>query len=78
MANDELLTTLEESFINKAGELMNLYKLICGHSATRQADMAEMCGHIHVIQQAVMAQAAARAYPELYRLAGETKRHAPA
>jgi hypothetical protein len=33
--------------------------------------MNEIIHHIHIIQHAIMAQAAARAYPERLRLLGE-------
>jgi hypothetical protein len=42
-----------------------------GDGPTRAADLAELTAAIHVIQRAVMAQAAARAYPGQYRPLGE-------
>lgn len=45
---------------------------VVGNGPTRQDDLIEVVAHIHALQHFVMAQAAARCYPDLYRLAGET------
>lgn len=47
---------------------------VVGDGPTRASDLQEVVHHIHALQHFVMAQAAARAYPDLYRLAGETLR----
>ena len=45
---------------------------VVGDGSTRAADLGEVVIHIHALQLFVMAQAAARCYPDLYRLAGES------
>ena len=44
---------------------------VIGRGPSRNADVAEFVHHVHAIQHTVMAQAAARAHPDLYRLLGE-------
>ena len=70
----ELLTKDEHEAITKAGQLYGLLCRIVGTGPTRGADLNELIPHIHAIQQAVMSQAAGRAYPMEYRLLGETLR----
>lgn len=69
-----LLTDAEKKVIEDAG---NLWMSICGvvgKESTRDADLKELIVHIHAIQRAVMANAAARAYPEEFRpLGGRVK-----
>lgn len=67
-----LLTIAEQNAIDQAAKLWNSLVGIVGHGPTRESDLGELCAHIHAIQHAVMAQAAARAYPNDYRLAGST------
>lgn len=67
-----LLTEHEHRVIALLGEAAALYgNHVCGGDVTRPADVAEFFGHVHDLQHAVMAQAAAREYPALYRLLGE-------
>lgn len=66
------LTPEEHTAIEKAGELWGDLCHIVGDGETRDADLAELIVHIHAIQHAVMAHAAARAYPTRYRLLGRT------
>lgn len=51
-----------------------LYNLLCrdviGDGPSRDGDCAELAAEIHTIQHRIMAQAAARAYPDRYRLMG--------
>ena len=68
----ELLTEDEHEAIKLAGELANLLKRIVAGGITQQADIVELITPIHVIQRAIMSQAAGRAYPKKYRLLGET------
>lgn len=67
----DLLTTKEKAVVEKAGELWGDLCRIVSDDVTRNADLAELIVHIHAIQRYVMAQAAARAYPEDYRLMGD-------
>lgn len=66
----ELLTPAEHAAVAQAAEL---WKTLCGIVAdgpARDGDLRELIFHIHAIQRTVLKQAAARAYPELYRLLG--------
>lgn len=45
---------------------------ITGDGPARGADLAELAVHLHAIENTVLAQAAARAYPDRYRLLGES------
>lgn len=67
-----LLTEREQDAIDKAGSLWGDLCAIVGEGPTRDADLAELIPHIHAIQHTVMAQAAARAYPDRLRLLGLT------
>lgn len=66
----ELLTDDERRAVTMAAELANLLRAVVGAGPTRVADLTELLGHVHAIQQAVMSNAAARAYPDAYRLLG--------
>lgn len=66
-----LLTEDEHLAIKLAGELWDVLCKIVGDGPSRYGDLAELCSSIHAIQRAVMAQAAIRAYPDLYRPLGE-------
>ena len=68
----ELLTIDEHELVRDLGRCWNRLCRIIGAEGTRAADLAEMCSHFHALQNAVLAQAAARAYPTVYRLLGET------
>jgi hypothetical protein len=71
MAGEALLTDAEREVVDLLGRAYTLLRNeVVAHGETRDADCAEMCAHIHVVQHAVMAQAAARAYPGEFRLLG--------
>lgn len=67
----ELLTEDEHRAVELAGELYGLLCSIVGDGPTRDQDLRELIGPVHEIQRAVLKQAAARAYPDRYRLLGE-------
>lgn len=67
-----ILTDAEHAAIRMAGDLWGLLCRIVDDGPTREADLGELIPHVHAIQQAVMSQAAGRAYPELYRRLGST------
>ncbi len=68
----ELLTGAERKAVQRAGQLYTFIAAeICGHGPTREDDLAELRAAVHVIQQRLMSQAAARAYPGEFRLMGE-------
>ena len=67
-----MLTDEEREAIRLAGELYtHIQDRVCGLGVTREADLAELRLAIHAVQRLVMAQAAARAYPDELRLMGE-------
>ena len=67
----ELLTDNEHRAVDMAAELMCLLREIVGDGPTRNQDLAEFAIAIHQLQRGVLKQAAARAYPDRYRLLGE-------
>lgn len=69
-----LLSDDEHRAVELAGELWNLLSRVVDDGPTRDADLRELIAHVHAIQHTVMAQAAARAYPDTYRPLGGTLR----
>lgn len=69
----DALTDREQAVLNLTAELWNELCAVVGDGPTRDADLMELCAHIHAIQHSVMAQAAARAYPDTYRLLGQVR-----
>ena len=69
------LTDAEHKVVSLLAGAMSTYATeVVAHGPTRSHDLDEFAARIHDLQHAVMAQAAARAYPDLYRLAGSTLR----
>lgn len=68
--DSHLLTLSEHVALEQLGGLWDALCTIVGHGPSRGADCAEIAGHIHALQRAVLAQAGARAYPDRYRLLG--------
>lgn len=67
-----LLSKTERQALEVSGALASLLAKVVDHGETRPEDLNELLGHIHCIQHAIMAQAAARAYPQDYRRLGAT------
>jgi hypothetical protein len=66
-----LLTALELDIVKYLGKLHTaLVTEVIGDGPARFGDVAEVTHAVHVLQHAVMAQAAARAYPDLFRVLG--------
>lgn len=65
-----LLTPDEHRAMDLTAELWGQLCAVAGDASSRRQDLAELATHIHAIQHAVLAQAAARAYPDRYRLMG--------
>jgi hypothetical protein len=65
-----LLTPDEHRAVAMAAELWGLLCKVTTHGLAREGDLRELIAHIHAIQRTVLKQAAARAYPDLYRLLG--------
>ncbi len=66
----ELLTEVEHEALALSGQLANKLRSIIGSGPCADADWTEAAQMIHGIQAFVMSQAAARAYPDRYRLHG--------
>jgi len=66
------LTDLERDVVRRLGEIVaDLSIIVGGNRRTRDHDINELIVHVHALQHAVMAQAAARAHPREFRLLGE-------
>jgi predicted sugar kinase len=71
---DELLTSYEKLALEVSGHLANLIlNKIIPHPVAMgtENDLYEVLAHIHGIQRYIMSNAAARAYPEMYRVLGQ-------
>ncbi len=67
------LTEPELRVVKMLGDVASVFALeIVGNGDTREHDVNEFVAHVHALQHTVMAQAAARAHPELLRLLGGT------
>lgn len=69
---EDLLTQDEHDFMVVSAELAEILRKIIGDSSLAAMDWAEAAAHIHILQRMVMSQAAARAFPDQYRLLGQT------
>lgn len=68
----DLLSDAERQAMDLTVQLVNcVAQDVIGHGPTRDADIAEFVGQVHAIQNSILSQAAARAYPTEYRLLGE-------
>lgn len=67
------LTAAEMSVIDQTATIWNtMVRDVIGTGRSRAGDISELAGHIHAIQQSVMSNAAARAYPSKLRTLGGT------
>jgi hypothetical protein len=67
----DLLTTAEHRAMDLTVELVNLLAgEVIADGPGRTGDVNEVIHAIHIVQRMVMGQAAARAYPDRYRLLG--------
>lgn len=64
------LTDDEHDVVRRAGDLWGAICRAIPDGPSRDADLHEIIVHVHGIQHAIMANAAARAYPDLYRPLG--------
>lgn len=79
VAADAGLTELEHDAIEKSGELAQLMRKIIGDGPNAYHGWVEATIHIHAVQNMILSQAAARAYPDNFRLLGgklESKKEA--
>jgi hypothetical protein len=63
----ELLTAEEHEALQVSARLANLLRQIIGDGPQASHDWNEAAQRIHAVQHMILAQAAARAYPEKYR-----------
>ena len=69
-----LLTGDEHRALTLLARFVAVLVDIVGPDTTRRADMAEACLHVHALQNMILAQAAARSYPGMFRRLGHTLR----
>lgn len=67
-----MLTPEELEVMDLTCLIFNKLQHIILDGPSREADVAEMVHHVHAIQRAVLAQSAARVYPNQFRLLGST------
>lgn len=67
-----MLSGPEFEAMDLTAQLANKLAEVVGHGPSRDADLAELVHHVHCIQRAVLAQVAARQFPDKFRLLGET------
>ena len=65
-----MLTDLEHEVVEDLAQIYNKLCLIVGNDDSRLYDLTEIAMLIHGLQDKVLAQAAARLFPEKYRLMG--------
>jgi hypothetical protein len=71
MTTDDLMTPAEHRAMELTAELYNLIcNEIIGRGPSRAGDVDELVADIHRLQHRILRQAAARAYPDRYRLLG--------
>lgn len=68
----EFLTVEEHEALALSGQLAGLCRRIIGNGPQANNDATELVLHIHGVQHMILRNAAARAYPDLYRLLGES------
>lgn len=69
-SESDLLTVEEREALDLSGKLANLCRRIVGSGPQADHDWNELAARIHAVQHTIMAQAAARAYPQEFRLLG--------
>jgi hypothetical protein len=72
MKDSGLLTPDEHKAIDQAAKLNTLIQKIIGNGLNSKSDKQEVELCIHLIQNMIMSQASARAYPKMYRLLGKS------
>lgn len=70
--SESLLSEAELEAMSMTGALARQIRKVIGTGPQSEHDWAEMARMIHDIQHAVMAQAAARAFPDKFRMLGGT------
>ena len=70
-----ILSDTEFEAMQKSGELAVLVREVIGNGPHNYNDWLEATIHIHAIQNMILSQAAARAYPDQFRLLGQQLGH---
>lgn len=76
LPNTDLLTSAEKELVERLGSLAIEFSRIATHGCRESSqvpydrDLDDAVIHIHALQNIVLSQAAARAYPEMFRLFG--------
>lgn len=65
-----LMTEVEHQAVELLAAFSRLLPEIVGDGPTRRHDFDELYHHVHILQRTIGSQAAARAYPDRYRLLG--------
>jgi hypothetical protein len=73
----DLLTEAEHEALAITAALAERLPPIFGNGPTTGIDLTVAWNHIHAVQRMILAQAAARAYPDRYRLLGGVDAHVP-
>lgn len=67
------MTPAEHRAMEMTADLWNhLVREVVADGSSAAGDLRELASHIHAIQHAILSQAAARVYPDRYRLLGGT------
>jgi hypothetical protein len=66
----ELLTKTELRALDLLTELAGTLSEVVGDGPSRAGDLRELVAAVHMIQQAVLSNAGARAYPDRFRTLG--------
>ena len=68
-----MLTDNEIDALDLMVDVWNLLYVIVDTGKTRKSDLKELAFHTHAIENAILAQSAAREYPGKYRLMGDNE-----
>lgn len=68
---EELLTANEIDIVTSLGHLANRFALLVSDGNSHDEDIRESVSHFHALQNMVLSQAAARRYPDKFRLMGK-------
>lgn len=68
-----LLTAQELELVDLLGRCATDFSGLVGDGPSRTGDLTEFVHHIHACQNQLLAQAAARAYPDHFRLLGDPR-----
>lgn len=67
---EDLLTEDERSALNQLASIANRLGRIVVDGPSREGDLNEVAGHLHALQNAILAQVPARLWPRRFRVMG--------